>query len=32
MFADDNIVKVEIVAKDLKVELPRTSVQEIRDP
>jgi len=32
MFADDNIVKVEIVAKNLKVDVPRTSVQELRDP
>lgn len=31
-FADDNIVKVEIAAKNLKIQIPRTLVTEIRDP
>ncbi len=32
VFADDNIVKVEIAAKKLKLQLPRSEVTEIRDP
>eukprot|EP00347_Sterkiella_histriomuscorum_P019259 403342330 len=32
LFADELICKVEILAKDLKVQLPRGMVMEIRDP
>ena len=32
LFADDNIIKVEILAKNLKIQIPRTAVTEIRDP
>jgi hypothetical protein len=31
-FADENFVKVELLAKDIKVQLPRTAVKEIADP
>ena len=31
-FADDNNVKVEILAKNLKIQMPKTQVTEIRDP
>ena len=32
MFADEATARVEILAKNLKVEVPRTAVAEIRDP
>ncbi|CDW77018.1 transcription elongation factor spt5 [Stylonychia lemnae] len=32
LFADDNLVKVEITSNNMKVQLPRLSVTEIRDP
>jgi hypothetical protein len=31
-FADENFVKVELLAKDIKIQLPRTAVREIIDP
>jgi len=32
LFADDNLAKVEITSNNMKVQLPRSAVTEIRDP